>query len=383
MNLLGTDIGTIIVLLILGNLTASVLLFANLRSKPGNRNLLTAKLLQSAAWSLIVMRGTWPDFWTLSVGNTLLTLALLVESWAISSIKSPIPRWLKIASLVMGTVAVINFWQPFLPQYYVIGYGSFFISFPFLLTTIMLLYYQRPRSFLQTTIGILCLLGFSLFVARGSYFIYYASYNVFNPIPLQLITLYVFFFLMIVSSVGFMMMEKEQLERALVVRATSDPLTGILTRSAFNESAEPILSLAARKSTPVSLLLMDLDCFKSANDRYGHVFGDNVLKIFTRLVGSSLRNYDLFGRYGGDEFIILLPSTGREDAYEVADRIRRRLESNQWPDHPEYICTTSIGLLTITDYTGELPTVDSLYRQCDTLLYQAKENGRNRICCPS
>lgn len=123
-------------------------------------------------------------------------------------------------------------------------------------------------------------------------------------------------------------------------------------------------------------MLMDLDNFKIINDLYGHYYGDKVLIDFSNSIKKHLRAYDLFGRFGGEEFTVLLPGTNEKEAVEIAERLRHIIETNTVLAKNEIKYTVSIGIVTLVP--DESTTLDLLYKLSDDALYKAKRNGRNR-----
>lgn len=179
----------------------------------------------------------------------------------------------------------------------------------------------------------------------------------------------------IALSLGFMLMANRRWQLDLERIASRDALTGTFTRGAYFELVSKEICRARRSGEPLSLLMIDVDNFKQINDRYGHVGGDQVLIDFVQKVNRVLRAQDIFGRYGGEEFSILLPNTPSADAYRVARRICRLLEESPLPGLPSY--TVSIG--TATMQQREHLELDAFVRRADQALYQAKNGGKNRV----
>jgi diguanylate cyclase (GGDEF)-like protein len=168
-----------------------------------------------------------------------------------------------------------------------------------------------------------------------------------------------------------------QLELQLEAEARLDSLTGIANRRRFEEQAEQEVERARRFKRPLTILLLDLDHFKSINDRFGHATGDHVLKSVARLVSHNLRQTDLFARLGGEEFVALLPETSLELAEELAGRLRHLLSfTSLRHEGAEIEVTASIGVAT---YGPDLPTVAAILRAADEALYAAKSGGRNQV----
>ena len=159
--------------------------------------------------------------------------------------------------------------------------------------------------------------------------------------------------------------------------ASYDSLTGLLSRHAFFENANRAISLANRERAAFAVLIIDLDHFKSINDRYGHVAGDAVLRLFADVVNSVARRSDIVGRLGGEEFGMLLPSTDTDKALEFCERLHREVARAVLKHQDSAIrYTVSIGLTSST--RGNLDNIENLLAHADLALYQAKRDGRNR-----
>jgi len=155
--------------------------------------------------------------------------------------------------------------------------------------------------------------------------------------------------------------------------STTDILTLVYNRMAFNDFLDAELQRARRYKTGLSLIMFDIDHFKSVNDTYGHLVGDEVLKALVKVVQLSIRKVDILARWGGEEFMILVPEAAPEAAHELAERLREEIESHDFSTKEKI--TVSIGVTTYRD--GD--HADSIITRVDNALYKAKENGRNRI----
>jgi diguanylate cyclase (GGDEF)-like protein len=153
-----------------------------------------------------------------------------------------------------------------------------------------------------------------------------------------------------------------------------DPLTNLANRRYFNERALELLSLARRKNEPVSLIMSDIDHFKRVNDSFGHDAGDRVLRGYADLMQENTRHEDLVARFGGEEFLILLPFTPLHDATELAERIRETLEKADLLENG-YRVTASFGVAE----QRKPDDIETTIKRADTALYAAKHGGRNRI----
>ncbi|MDQ2101618.1 sensor domain-containing diguanylate cyclase [Azospirillum isscasi] len=171
---------------------------------------------------------------------------------------------------------------------------------------------------------------------------------------------------------------KESEERLRQLSIT-DSLTGTSNRRHFVEAAEQELARVRRYGRPASLLMLDIDHFKSINDTHGHAVGDEALRAFTAACRGLLRENDLLGRTGGEEFAILLPETDVAGARMVAERIRRRTAELAVPAGAETVrFTVSIGVACCAAGTRG---VDAMLSSADEALYRAKAAGRNRVIC--
>jgi len=160
---------------------------------------------------------------------------------------------------------------------------------------------------------------------------------------------------------------------SIVNQSTIDALTGLANRLHFDLLFTHAIRGAQRDKTPLSLIFFDIDHFKKVNDVYGHLIGDEVLRVTARLVKSTLRKSDLIARWGGEEFIILLPNTDLTFATRLAQNIRKIVAIEKFADVGHITCSFGVTQL------GEDEEEDSVLRRIDTLLYQAKENGRNTV----
>lgn len=165
----------------------------------------------------------------------------------------------------------------------------------------------------------------------------------------------------------------EKVEQMAIV----DMLTGLYNRRHFYELAERELERYKRYHSPFSIILLDLDHFKRVNDNYGHPAGDAVLQGLAHIFGESLRKMDVPGRLGGEEFVILLPETGIEQAVHVAERLRLKIEQNIFEVDGNHIrMTASMGVVAASE---DLVQLQQLISMADKVMYQAKEAGRNRV----
>lgn len=153
----------------------------------------------------------------------------------------------------------------------------------------------------------------------------------------------------------------------------TDPLTGVFNRGKLNEELKREVSRSLRYNSPLSLIMFDIDHFKSVNDTYGHDIGDIVLKEFTTRIYDDSRVTDIFGRWGGEEFLLILPETKLDGAIDQAERCRRSVEAEVFPTVGTVTCSIGVSYISPED------DVLSFTKRADLGLYQAKESGRNCV----
>lgn len=183
----------------------------------------------------------------------------------------------------------------------------------------------------------------------------------------------------IISGVVFDITEQKEMESLLVQQnqqllelSQTDPLTGINNRRALMEKLEYEMLRSKRANSNLCILLLDIDFFKKINDTYGHMIGDKVLKLVADSLKSSLRKTDIIGRYGGEEFLIVLPDCRLADGIQVAEKIRMGISQIEFEIKLQV--TVSGG---VADFQNN--SIDEMIKTADDLLYKAKQKGRNRI----
>jgi diguanylate cyclase (GGDEF)-like protein len=161
--------------------------------------------------------------------------------------------------------------------------------------------------------------------------------------------------------------------------ATRDSLTGLLNHKATFEQLEQLRRTAYRYREPLAVVMADIDHFKEINDRFGHLVGDRVLVTVAHLLLQGVRASDVCGRYGGEEFLLVLPKANADTAFELAERLRLQLGSINLPELGRTKVTASFGVAEV-DPLAESSSADAIIRRADEALYAAKNNGRNQVC---
>jgi diguanylate cyclase (GGDEF)-like protein len=177
------------------------------------------------------------------------------------------------------------------------------------------------------------------------------------------------------------MLQRSLMHQQLQAAARTDAKTGLLNAAAWQREADTELSRARRSDEPLALLLIDIDFFKRVNDTHGHLVGDQVLVGVARTLCSQLRDYDIVGRFGGEEFVVLLPGTDTVEACRVAERLRNWVRRLAVPAEDGTVgVTVSVGVALFRTHGQDLI---ELLTASDLALYRAKESGRDRVCLPA
>ena len=322
-----------------------------------------------------LLDGTVHQGWANPAGNVLL-VAGAASIWAGGrSLRAPSPRlWLLAAGPAATAVASVldhpatNTWAGG-PVY--LGFMAVLIGLGSRELFLLERDYSRVHRPLAVGAGILAVFYLGrlfAFLTKGPDGAVFTS--VFGSVPMTVFSMVT----LVVASFTMAELSYEQQTRDLRARATVDGLTGLLNRSAFLDLAENELRRLRRTGTTASLILADLDHFKTINDQFGHSAGDSALQAFARACAGSVRSTDLVGRYGGEEFILLLPGVTPDRAQEIAADISVRLHQTGSAAVPR-LPTVSYGIASTGSGPGGL---DAAVVLADAALYQAKTLGRDR-----
>ncbi len=232
---------------------------------------------------------------------------------------------------------------------------------------------QRQPSFSHWFVAVvLCLASLNEVVRLVTALTLSVGETVFDRQPQNLLHITLYPFLMLLMAIGMVLLATDRVRAEMQYLATHDSLTNTLTRRHMNETCEQELARCRRHGRVMALLTVDLDHFKTINDTHGHQVGDSVLIRFVDTVNALLRRGDELGRFGGEEFVVLLPETALPEALLVAERIRAACQADTGV--PPY--TVSIG---VAGYQCETDTMDGLLGRADAAMYRAKAKGRNQV----
>ncbi|WP_313133876.1 GGDEF domain-containing protein [Anaerocolumna sp.] len=382
---LNLNIETLIFTIVLGHLFSGILGIAYMIRHKKDTYLYSfffARLFETLGWTLLWLRGTIDTSVSISVGNSFLIIAQALQIIAFLNIKDRCNKFIKRVYFSAAAFFIVIFHLALLlhnvdgVRVSIMSIGmAVFWYFP-----IYVLITDKDSSVLQKTVALVYMVEIVLLILRACLGIrlgksmYLMSNNIYNV--LFFICLYL---IMLMGNIGFILMSKEKSDSELIKVATHDELTEIFNRRAFLMRAKENISLFSRRKEPISFFLIDLDNFKKINDDYGHFVGDMILKDFALIIKMQLRDYDLFGRFGGEEFTVLLPGANEKTALEVAERLRRVTENTSVSIDMNLSIKYTISIGIVTVIPDESTSIDTLYKLSDDALYKAKGKGRNRI----
>jgi diguanylate cyclase (GGDEF)-like protein len=341
-----------------------------------------ALLINAIGHLLIMLRGQVPDLVSVVLGNLLLACVFVGMIAAIYQFQGRSAPWpLLLAAPVLVAVFVAMFQDNFPAR-------AGFVGLVIGLQAIWALAATLERR--HATVGrgqwlLVAGLGLEALVLGGRSVLTVltpgAATSILQGSALQTMTFMATFSVVLVSSVGFVFMSRDRSDESNRKMAALDPLTGVANRRSLIAALDRDVSRALRMRQPIALMMVDIDHFKHVNDRYGHPAGDEVLCNVVSVLRQRVRTQDLVGRYGGEEFMVLLPDTGLAGAEQLARELCKAVEESRCFAQgagPEGVAVTvSIGV-----FGGHLESGDSwdmLIAAADRALYQAKNNGRNRV----
>jgi diguanylate cyclase (GGDEF)-like protein len=358
----------------------SVVLYSAHRSFPreitGLQHWAGALLLLVSGVVLFSLRGgVFGDVFPLLCANSLFAWALGFMMIGTQRFYGQRPAWWLFHILWLVCMASVGYWLIVAPDFRSRVAAFSFIAFIFYAYQITLVWRFGVRHLTTKIFGILMVLQSLVVLTRGLLALNSADehINLLSIGPFQSLYLAAGHFMTLLLTVGFMMVATHRLQTILERRSTLDPLTQVLNRRGFADIYAKEHAVMRRESSYMTMLSIDLDYFKKINDCHGHATGDRVLVDVAAVIAKALRVSDHVARFGGEEFIVLLPATGLERAQHIAERIQNALRTPR-PDVPPY--TVSIGVACQASPEEDL---DGILMRADKALYCAKEKGRNRI----
>jgi diguanylate cyclase (GGDEF)-like protein len=285
------------------------------------------------------------------------------------------PAWWLVHLIWLACMACVSYWLVVDPDFRARIAAFSFLMFIFYAYQVTLVWRFGGRHFTAKFFGTLLLFQSLVVLTRGVLVLNSDAQhiNLLSVGPFQSMYMAIAHLMAMLLTVGFMTVATHRLQSILERRSTLDPLTQVLNRRGFADIYAKEHALMRRESTLMTMLSIDLDYFKKINDCHGHATGDRVLIDVAAVIGKALRVSDHVARFGGEEFIVLLPATGLERAQHIADRILHAVRAPR-PDVPPY--TVSIGVACQASADEDL---DGILMRADKALYCAKEMGRDRV----
>lgn len=341
-----------------------------------------ALLINAIGHLLIMLRGQVPDVVSVVAGNMLLSCVFVGMIAAIYQFQGRPVRWLYLLAAPLAvTVFVSAFIGNFPARVTFVGLVIGLQSVWALVATLERRHATVGRGQWLLVAGLALealVLGTRSMLAL---FTPEAGISILQSSVLQTATFMSTFSVVLVSSVGFVFMSRDRTDENNRVMAALDPLTGVANRRSLIAALDRDVSRAIRMHEPIALMMVDIDHFKNVNDQYGHPAGDQVLCDVVNVLRQRVRSQDLVGRYGGEEFMVVLPDTGLPGAEQLARELCRAVQDLRCAvpgaGAAGVAVTVSIGV-----FGGRLEPEDSwdmLIAAADRALYQAKNNGRNRV----
>ncbi|WP_017814824.1 GGDEF domain-containing protein [Paenibacillus shenyangensis] len=380
------DMKTVFMSLIFGHIFTVILITAYRRSSVKDRSVnifILAKWLQAIAWAMLIFRSALPEIMSIVLANTLLFIGAAMETAALLILQQVFTRRARRWHFLYMIICVVGF-----AVIYMVGVSeSTRIVYASIGTTVFLIYpvYRMTRepqaSPLKRLVGYLYGVVAISLVSRAVAALQLGAHaGLFTVGLYQTFSFIALYLIMILGNIGFVLLSKEQADADLLRMASYDEMTGVFNRRTFIIQSRNHIHKLARQGKLVSFILFDVDAYKTINDTYGHFTGDRVLMDMANRVKECLSRFPaenhLFGRYGGDEFAVLLSDTDEREAAEWAEALRRTIADNL-SDILPVAYTISLGVVTVRAAADI--QLDTLYVLSDQALYKAKRAGRNRV----
>lgn len=374
------DLRTLLVLMAVADLVLAAALWigGSRRPRDGLSHWAASLVVRAMAFGLFA----WPvvpGSGTVAAGGGLLTLSLTLQAASLLAFdRKPLPAWIHTAAL--AAVAVPLHMLESEPSMGVLFGGV-------VLGTLMLVagaigWQLRPSGGSHARAILVCsfMVAGVAFTLRGigSMLVADPVRGLLAPSGLAAALLLAAFAAAIAATLAFLLLHKDRADAEALRLGTMDPLTGAYNRRTFHEIAEREMSRARRAGQPLSIILLDIDHFRAINDAHGHRTGDEVLARFADTLRAALRKEDMLVRYGGEEFLVMLPDVPGPGAVIVAGRLRRAVAAGPLEARGQRLAVTaSFGVAARLDEGPE--SIDGLLARADAALALAKQRGRNRV----
>ena len=384
---MNADVPTLLLMVTVssGTMAAAMLLLGGGSRQDGLPYWAGALLLGAAGYTLFLLRGRVPDLLSIVLANALLSAMFSMVTAAVQCFQGRQPRWgrLLVAPACMAAL---------------MAYGLDSLAMRVVLANLMMaaqslwvlrcLHSASPdgngqagttgRGALLVTVGLSVESAVLLLRSASAPMFEQPGASLLMGNAVQTLTFMMVFIALLVTSMGFVFMGKDRADQRNLRLAAQDELTGLANRRATIAALEREVARSRRTRQPLALMMVDVDHFKQVNDRHGHLAGDAVLRSICGTLVQRVRAQDTVGRYGGEEFLVVLPDTPRAGAARLAQELCAAVQATPCPWNGKTIAVTvSIGV-----FGGLLEAQDQwdlLLHAADSALYRAKASGRNRV----
>ncbi|MBB1074248.1 GGDEF domain-containing protein [Rhodoferax sp. 4810] len=375
-------IPTIFLLIVLINVTLSVFLGIAARRdiKNGIGVWAVGLAVSGCAYALLALRGQISDVLSIVLANFLVAISFALFSEGVGQFHHHPPRrwlvWLPVVATPVLFIVLIS------SQVLRMTAGAVIFSFQsaLIIQALLAKHLATPgkgQYFLMA--GFAGLIVMLIFQVLGAYLIADTPQLITAPSAVRATTFTVIAMCNMVIGLGLIVMVKDRAELLNRQLAMHDELTGLLNRRALMESLRQHTSQCQRSGQPLSLLMVDVDFFKRVNDIHGHLVGDQVLKKLAHTLQARARAQDVVGRFGGEEFLVLLPDTTRDGARILAESIREAVASDHFESEAGQTIAVTVSIGLSQQYPTLAQSCDDLIEEADRALYRAKQSGRNQV----
>ncbi len=347
------------------------------RSWAAIRPLFFAKLFQAAGYFFMMQREFIHPLLSVNLGNSLAFAGFAYEGFATFRIlkeDSQAKRWLRTA-LVLSILGFNAFEFLYADPSVRVAVAS--VCVPLLLFLPCLRLFISPNSSRFKRCAGVMYLGVVIMMIPRAISAMTGDVSLFTNNYVQVLTFLAMVLQLVFGLPAYLLLNKEESDRMIAVMASTDMLTGLSNRYSFLDTAHRVFTRNRVNGSPIAILFIDIDHFKSINDTYGHAFGDAVLAALGRAINESLRPTDLACRYGGEEFVVLLQQAEMSVALKVAERVRGAACRLSFPQEPNFTFTLSVGVA--AEMPSDRDTLELFISHADTALYTAKRTGRDRV----
>jgi diguanylate cyclase (GGDEF)-like protein len=339
--------------------------------------LIAARVCHAFYYFVASGRDILPDWLSVSIGNSVMLLGFFFEAHAILRV---VKENRKLTDAILLCALALSLFAFNLVELlthvngYRIALASLGVVVVMALPTVRMLLSRDSSTFTKSTSVLYCVF-LCLLLMRAAFAVQNESEGILTTNLLHSITFLSLLLQLMIALPAYTLIIKEHSHEALLLMATTDSVTGITNRHAFLDAADAIHHNCLRLKKSLSVLFIDIDHFKGINDRYGHAFGDEVLVRLAATIDCCLRGSDLHCRFGGEEFVALLPGANTAMAESVAARIKDGVGELRFEAHPDFSFTISIGIASGVP----LKNFEDIIALADAAMYDAKHAGRNRV----